>query len=93
MGSHFYTLCSSPLNAITLPDAARSEASIPMNARFYSFCYPAFGAATATDEEIAARCTERGLAHGPHSALPSHAIQCPAPTDGEAQCPPTHAIQ
>ena len=35
-----YELQSSPLNAITLPDAARSKAAIPENALFYSFCHP-----------------------------------------------------
>jgi hypothetical protein len=36
----YYTLTSSPLNSITLPDLARHAASIPNSAKFYSFCYP-----------------------------------------------------
>jgi hypothetical protein len=36
----YYELWSSPLSAITLPDAARKAASIPSSGRFYSFCYP-----------------------------------------------------
>ena len=35
-----YELTSSPLSAITLPDAARTKAAIPLNALFYSFCHP-----------------------------------------------------
>ena len=35
-----FTLKSSPLQSVTLPDAARQKAAIPQSARFYSFCYP-----------------------------------------------------
>ena len=31
---------SSPLHAVTLPDASRAKASIPRDAAYYSFCYP-----------------------------------------------------
>jgi hypothetical protein len=36
-----YELTTSPLNAVTLPDAARAAAAIPMEAAFFSFCFPA----------------------------------------------------
>ena len=35
-----FTLFSSPLNAVTLPDQARLKAAIPEQAAFVSFCYP-----------------------------------------------------
>ena len=35
-----FKLISSPLNAVTLNDAARHRASILPEAAFYSFCYP-----------------------------------------------------
>jgi len=35
-----FALKTAPLNAVTLPDAARARARIPLSARFYTFCYP-----------------------------------------------------
>lgn len=44
-----YTLLSSPLNSITLPDAARARASIPPSGAFYSFCHAAASAEAAAE--------------------------------------------
>ena len=35
-----FEFSSSPLHAVTLPDASRAKASIPKEAAYYSFCYP-----------------------------------------------------
>lgn len=37
----FLDLFLSPLNGVTLPESARVQAAIPLEAKFYSFCHPA----------------------------------------------------
>lgn len=46
----FLDITLSPLNGITLPETARVQAAIPIEAKFYSFCHPAL---TEVDKKLA----------------------------------------
>ena len=60
------TLISSPLKAVTLNDTGRALASIPLDARFYSCCYPV----VLPNGQVGTRGL---LTHPPTHLPPSHA--------------------
>ena len=60
-------LVASPINTVTLPDAARARAGIPKDAMFYCYCYPLLSTTDAVASEGEAEVQGSGNEEGGRS--------------------------